>query len=155
MAITHSSPGLAMECRQQHVRLERALFLHPSPAAPVLVPDVPGTQVSRSDPFTELDRLNRQLSDYLESWRQLPSLLGGSFTPLTDVEETADAFNVEIELPGVRKDDLDIEVAGRRLTVTGGKATAPRYSRSTMRRAGRSADRRAAEHLGRIVHAEV
>ena len=73
----------------------------------------------REDPFAELDRLNRQLSEYLESWRRLPTLLGEGFTPLGDVEETDDAFTVEIELPGVRKDDLDIEVAGRRLTVTG------------------------------------
>lgn len=77
------------------------------------------TRVSRYDPFTELDRLDHHLSDYRESWRQLPSLLGESFTPLADVEETSDAFNVEVELPGVKKDDLDIEVAGRRLTVTG------------------------------------
>lgn len=73
----------------------------------------------REDPFTALDRLNRQLSEYLESWRRLPTLLGEGFTPLGDVEETDDAFTVEVELPGVGKDDLDIEVAGRRLTVTG------------------------------------
>jgi HSP20 family protein len=73
----------------------------------------------RQGPFAELDRLNRQLGDYLESWRQLPSLLGEGFTPPADVEESDDAFTFEIELPGVRKDDLDIEVAGRRLTVTG------------------------------------
>ena len=73
----------------------------------------------RQDPFAELDRLNRQLSEYLESWHRAPTLLGEGFTPLADVEETDDAFTVEIELPGVRKDDLDIEVAARRLTVTG------------------------------------
>ena len=35
------------------------------------------------------------------------------------MEETADGYTVEIELAGVKKDDLDIEIAGRRLTVTG------------------------------------
>ena len=75
--------------------------------------------VSRWDPLAELDRLNRQLSGYLQSWRQLPSLRGEGFTPLADVEETDDAYVVEIELPGVKKDDIDIEVAGRRLTVHG------------------------------------
>jgi HSP20 family protein len=71
------------------------------------------------DPLADLDRLHRQLADYLDSWRQLPSLLGEPFTPLADVEETADAYVVEIELPGIRKADLDIEIAGRRLSVTG------------------------------------
>ena len=41
------------------------------------------------------------------------------FRPPADLEESDEAYLVEIELPGVRKDDLDIEVAGRRLTVTG------------------------------------
>jgi HSP20 family protein len=81
------------------------------------VPAEPG--VARWDPFDELDRLNRQLSSYLDSFRQLPSLLGGSFTPLADLEETDDAYVVEVELPGVARDDLDVEVAGRRVTVHG------------------------------------
>ena len=67
------------------------------------------------DAFGELERLNRQLSSYLESWRHLPD----AFTPLADVEETPEAYLVEIELPGIRKDDLDISIAGRRLVVAG------------------------------------
>ena len=86
--------------------------------------DRPATTDSRPDitrwnPLEELDRLNRQLAGYLDSWRQLPSLLGDAFTPLADVEESDDAFQVEIELPGVKRDDVDIEVAGRRVTVHG------------------------------------
>ena len=80
--------------------------------------DDPG-EVGRWDPFGELERLNRQLASYLDSWRSLPGLLGGAFTPLADVEETDDAYVVEIELPGVKRDDVDIEVAGRRVTVHG------------------------------------
>jgi HSP20 family protein len=38
---------------------------------------------------------------------------------LADVEETDDAYLVEIELPGVKRDDVSVEVAGRRLTVSG------------------------------------
>ena len=79
----------------------------------------PSADVSRWGPFAELDRLNRQLGNYLDTWRQLPNLLGDGFTPLGDVEETDDAYTVEIEVPGVKKDDLDIEVAGRRLSVSG------------------------------------
>ena len=70
------------------------------------------------DPYAEIDRLNQQLRRYLEHWNDLPSLDGG-FTPLADVEETDDAYVVEVELPGVKRDDVSIEVAGRRLTVSG------------------------------------
>ena len=76
-------------------------------------------EVERSGPFSELDRLNQQLGRYLDSWRQLPGLLGDGFTPLADVEETEDAYVVEIELPGVRRDDVDIEVADQRVSVRG------------------------------------
>ncbi len=76
-------------------------------------------EAPRWDPLGELDRLNRRLSEYLDSWREAPGLLGDAFTPLADVEERDDGYTVEIELPGVKKEDLDIEVAGRRVTVTG------------------------------------
>jgi HSP20 family protein len=69
--------------------------------------------------LAEFDRLNQQLSSYLDTVRQLPGILGTPFTPLADLEETDDAYVVEVELPGTKKDDLDIEIAGRRLTVTG------------------------------------
>jgi len=73
----------------------------------------------RHDPVGELERMHRQLSDLLESWRNWPSLLGEGFTPPADVEETDDAYTVEIELPGVKREDLDIEVSGRRVSVRG------------------------------------
>jgi HSP20 family protein len=76
------------------------------------------SDVVRWDPFSDLDRLNRQLAGYLDSWRQAPGLLGG-FTPLADVEETPEGYTVEIELPGLRRDDIDIEIAGGRITVSG------------------------------------
>jgi HSP20 family protein len=74
---------------------------------------------ARWDPFAELDQLNRRLGSFLDSWRTLPDLLGDAFTPLADVEETDDAYLVEIELPGVKRDDVDIEIAGRRVSVRG------------------------------------
>ena len=76
-------------------------------------------EAARWDPFAELNRLNQQLQGYLERWNELPSFFGAPFTPLADVEETDDAYLAEIELPGVAIEDLSVEAAGRRLTVTG------------------------------------
>ncbi|HEV2808936.1 MAG TPA: Hsp20/alpha crystallin family protein, partial [Acidimicrobiales bacterium] len=73
----------------------------------------------RSEPFGELGRLNQQLQRYVDNWRDFPSLFGEGFAPLADVEETDDAFVVEIELAGVKKNDIDIELSGRRLVVSG------------------------------------
>jgi HSP20 family protein len=73
----------------------------------------------RWDPVAQVNRLNEQLQEYLDDRGSFPSLLGNGFTPLADVEETDDAYLVEVELPGVKGDDIVVEVAGRRLTVSG------------------------------------
>lgn len=70
-------------------------------------------------PLADLDRLTRQLTSYIDAWRNGPGLLGGGFTPLADVEETPEAYLVEVEVPGVKREDIDIEVAGRRISVHG------------------------------------
>jgi HSP20 family protein len=78
-----------------------------------------GTEPRVWHPLMELQRLNDQLSRSLEGWGDLSSLLSDAFTPLADVEETDDAYLVEIELPGVKKGDIEISMEGRRLTVSG------------------------------------
>lgn len=78
------------------------------------------TEVDRWDPFGEFERFRRQLTSFLDDWRPLAGIgTNGGFTPLADVEELDDAYVVEIELPGVQRGEVDIEVSGRRLTVRG------------------------------------
>jgi HSP20 family protein len=61
------------------------------------------------------------------------------FAPLADVEETDDAFVVEIELAGVKKEDVNVEVSGHRLTVTGERKE--RQREGTLRRRTRTVGR--------------
>ena len=77
------------------------------------------TQPRAWEPFRELQRLTDQLSRSMDGWSDLPSLLNTDFTPMADVEETDDEYVIEIELPGVHKNDIDISVAGQRVTVSG------------------------------------
>ncbi len=39
--------------------------------------------------------------------------------PLADIEETDDAWNIETELPGVKADDISVDVQGDELTING------------------------------------
>ncbi len=75
-------------------------------------------ELTGSEGFRGLTQLRNQLDSLLSGWDELLSN-AGAFTPLADLEETDDAYVAEIELPGVKLEDLSVEVAGRRLTVTG------------------------------------
>lgn len=80
------------------------------------------TEVTSWNPAEEFDRLYGSLRDQLDRWRSAFDDHGhfdGTFTPLADIEETDDAFLVEIELAGVKRGDIELTTANRRLTVTG------------------------------------
>ncbi len=68
------------------------------------------------DPFRELDELAERVNSLWEA-----GFNGGlqGWAPLADVEETEDAYSVEIELPGVKREDIDIQLGDRQLTVSG------------------------------------
>jgi HSP20 family protein len=68
--------------------------------------------------FSELhDRMGKLLSELVE--QTFGDVYGGGWRPAADVEETEDAYLVEIELPGVKRDDVTVEFGGGELTVSG------------------------------------
>ncbi|MGY1688637.1 Hsp20/alpha crystallin family protein [Geodermatophilus sp. SYSU D01105] len=77
----------------------------------------PSRSVASWDPFREFADLAERMNRLWETG------LGGSgldrWAPLADVEETDDAWSVEIDLPGVARDDVDIQLTDRELTVSG------------------------------------
>jgi HSP20 family protein len=81
-----------------------------------------GSELDVRDPFLDLDRLEDQIDAMLDraftSLRR-SRLWSGAFTPLADIEESDDAYVIEIELPGVSRDDTSVEVRGRRVIVSG------------------------------------
>jgi HSP20 family protein len=65
------------------------------------------------DPFTEFNQL----------WNRMAQPFGraGSDTwiPAVESEETDDAYVIRAELPGMKTDDIDIELRGNELRITG------------------------------------
>ncbi len=86
-------------------------------------------------PFGEMTLLQQQLQHALNPW----ATSGDSFTPLADLEESEDSYCVEVELPGVDKDDVSVDLAGRRLIVVGERKERERVGvlRSRTRSTGR------------------
>ncbi|MGV9452533.1 Hsp20/alpha crystallin family protein [Streptomyces sp. NPDC003635] len=70
------------------------------------------------NPLTEFDQLLSEMSGLMESTLG-SAATAVAWTPLADVTESDDAFRVEIELPGVKSKDIDVEANGQELVVTG------------------------------------
>lgn len=69
------------------------------------------------NPLTEFDQLLSEMSGLMESTVGVAPAV--TWTPLADVTESDDAFHVEIELPGVKSKDINVEANGEELVVTG------------------------------------
>jgi HSP20 family protein len=80
--------------------------------------------LGHKDPLRELldlqERMNRLFDETLTRERlDEPALLQGTWSPLADVVETAEAYMVELELPGLDHDDVMIHAQGDELLVRG------------------------------------
>jgi HSP20 family protein len=71
-------------------------------------------------PITEMRSLAQRFSDLVDeltgAW-PTDGVLPSTSAPLGELEEQDDAYLVRVELPGVKRADIDVELAGRRLTV--------------------------------------
>lgn len=92
-----------------------------------------------ADPWSELQRLTSQLQSLVGRWDDLVAPVADAFTPLADIEETDDAYLIELDLAGVKKDDVEVEVSGRRVTVSGERTERQRVG--ILRRRTRSVGR--------------
>jgi HSP20 family molecular chaperone IbpA len=69
-------------------------------------------------PFREFENLYAQMDRLAQS--VFSGLTGdGAWLPAADVVETDSAYVIEIELPGVRREDVDVKLNGNELVVTG------------------------------------
>jgi HSP20 family protein len=106
----------------------------------------PGTMV-RWDPFREIEdawaRMGSVLGDVTGATQRRPvGAFGGVVAPAIEIEETDDAFLVEIELPGVRREDVSIDLRDNELQVTG----------EVKQRERKGAIRRETRRFGRFEH---
>ena len=70
----------------------------------------------RWDAFRELDELYDRVA---QVWDSAPLRGLDRWVPLADLEETDDAYVVELEVPGLARDDVDVQLDDRVLTVSG------------------------------------
>jgi len=80
----------------------------------------------RWDPFREMsslqERMNRLMSDYrTRSPFGEEEMAQGAWIPAVDIYETKESIVLNVELPGVTKEDIALEVKDSTLTIRGEK----------------------------------
>lgn len=85
------------------------------------------------DPF--LASPARMMDEILRGWNGERERLNG-FTPLLDVRETHEDYLVLVDLPGVRAEDVTIEVTDQVLTISGSRVPAESGAQLTERPSG-------------------
>ena len=78
----------------------------------------------RWQPFREMDSLQRDMNRLFEALA--PMEQGSSmqqFMPLAEMEETDDAIHLKVEVPGMKADDLDVQVTKEAVMITGERKT--------------------------------
>jgi HSP20 family protein len=77
--------------------------------------------ISRWDPFRELstlqDRINRVFNEQIG--RGETDQAGKAWAPVVDILESESDLIVRAEIPGVKRDDIDVEVTAESLTIRG------------------------------------
>jgi HSP20 family protein len=72
------------------------------------------------EPLHELDDLQRRTADLMENlWSGLRAGDDQPWVPAVDLEETDDAWIFEAEVPGVRREDVNVEVRDSELVISG------------------------------------
>jgi HSP20 family protein len=73
----------------------------------------------RWDPARELEELHTRMGQLVESALPGAGIADGVWVPAVDIEETDDAWIVEAELPGVKRDDVNVEVRDSEVAISG------------------------------------
>jgi HSP20 family protein len=79
--------------------------------------DLSAPPVERWQPFPEIQELQEQMGQLAE--QIMSGEAAGVWVPLVDIEETEDAWIVEAEVPGVKSEDVNVEVRDSELVITG------------------------------------
>jgi HSP20 family protein len=90
--------------------------------------------------FGGLSQLRRELDDIFELGGPFRSfgLLEGSWAPLIDMSETKDQILVRAEIPGMKKEEIDVQVQNDTLIIQGERKRESEEKKENYRRVERS-----------------
>ncbi len=82
----------------------------------------------RWEPFREIDAIQRQMNrlfdELMPITREAPDSI--AFVPPAEMEETADAIHLRLEIPGIDAKDLNVEVSAEAVSISGERKSEPK-----------------------------
>ena len=84
----------------------------------------PQAVTERWEPFGELEQMTQRMRRMLDQtfgggWPSPLVTEAPGWSPLVDIEEQDETYVLEAELPGVKREDVNIELVGNELSITG------------------------------------
>ena len=73
------------------------------------------------EPIIDFENLNDAVSQIFDKSKVQNTEKGNSLNPKIDISEDEKNIYIEMEIPGIRKDDLKITFENKKLTITGEK----------------------------------
>jgi HSP20 family protein len=91
-----------------------------------------------SDPMHLMDDFTAYMNQVMGPYFSPLETGEGAWSPTADVSENDEAYHVDIDLPGVEKQDITIDLEGQELSVTGEARKLEHMEGATARRSARS-----------------
>ncbi|MGG7569313.1 Hsp20/alpha crystallin family protein [Streptomyces sirii] len=92
------------------------------------------------EPTAEFEDLFERMNRFMESLSLTPSSIERmTWAPLADMHETDDTYKVECELPGMKREDIEVEITEHDLRISG--ELKEREREGVLRRRGRPTGR--------------
>lgn len=80
-------------------------------------------ELVRWEPFNGLDRIQSQINTFFDEAfgrsRAYPTSATSAWYPLVDILESRDAYLIRAELPGMKKEDINLELRDGAVTLSG------------------------------------
>jgi HSP20 family protein len=78
----------------------------------------------RADSGGEIEQLQDEMGQLIRSFFRdpflgRPGVQSPVWTPSADIEETDDAYIIDLDMPGVRREDVNVELRGNEVRITG------------------------------------
>ena len=89
----------------------------------------------RWQPFHEMDALQRDMNRMFEALAsEQQGTMRQSFMPLAEMEQTDDAIHLKVEVPGMKAEDLDVQVTREAVMITGERKSQSKSQKNGMTR---------------------